>query len=106
MAREAVGLLALRSFITVATVMIGWRGNCSKRRTAATDRVSFGAQPAVVVVAVPLEEEAQVQERRRQELPVLEEQRDQQSSDAAVAVEVGVNGLELNVEQSRAHERR
>ena len=33
-------------------------------------------------------------------------ERDQQSSDAAVAVEIGMNGLELHVNDAEAHERR
>ena len=58
---------------------------------------AHGAQAAVILVAMSLEEEAQIQERLREELPVLQKQRDQQPADAAVAVEVRVDGLELNV---------
>jgi hypothetical protein len=55
---------------------------------------------------MPLEEEAQVEEWRGQQLPVLEQQRHEQASDAAVAVEVRVSGLELHVQEPGAHERR
>ena len=55
---------------------------------------------------MPLEEEAQVEERLGQQLPVLEQQRHEQASDAAVAVEVGVDDLELYVQESGTHERR
>ena len=51
----------------------------------------------VVLGAMLLEEEAQVQERFAQQLPVLEQERDEQAADAAVAVEGGVDCLELRV---------
>ena len=51
----------------------------------------------VVLGAVLLEEEAQVEERFAEQLPVLEQERDEEPPDAAVAVEVGVDCLELRV---------
>jgi hypothetical protein len=42
-------------------------------------------------------------ERLREELPVFQKQRDQQPSDATVAVEVRVNRLELNVQEPGAY---
>ena len=63
-------------------------------------------EPPVVLGAVALEEEAEVQQRMRQQLPVLEQQRDQQTADAAVAIEIRVDGLELHVREADAHQRR
>jgi hypothetical protein len=56
-------------------------------------------EATVVVLAVPFEEEAQVEQRLGQQLPVLEQQCHEQASDAAVAVEVRVDGLELHVQE-------
>jgi hypothetical protein len=61
-----------------------------------------GVEATMVVLAVPLEEEAQIEERLGQQLPVLEQQRHEQAPNAAVAVEVRVDGLECV--QSRPHE--
>ena len=150
MARPAVGLVVSMSFITEATVTIGWRGSSSKSRKppmrhpvvredaraivgdereqlacgcdglvgdrgdAVEEEVepalpvaldAHGVEPTVVLFAMPLEEEAQVEERLGQQLPVLEQQRHEQAPDPAVAVEVRVDGLELHVQQPRAHER-
>ena len=53
-----------------------------------------------------LEEEAQIQERLGEQLPVLEQQRDEQAADAAIAVEIGMDGFELHVHERGADERR
>src|SRR5205807_4929523 len=66
------------------------------------DRVE---QP-VVLGAVALEEKAQVQQRLGEQLPVLQQERDEQATDAAVAVEKRVDGLELDVHERGADERR
>ena len=62
------------------------------------------AEPAVVLLAVHLQEEAEVEQRARQQPPVAKEQRDQQASQTAVAVEVGVQGLELCVQEANPDE--
>ena len=67
---------------------------------------SHRVEPTVVVLAMSLEEEAQVEERLGEQLPVLEQERHEQATDAAVAVEVGVDGLELHVQESGAYQRR
>ena len=51
------------------------------------------------------EEEAQVEERAREQAPVFEQQRHEQTTDASVAVEVGMDGLEPCVEQTRPDHR-
>jgi hypothetical protein len=52
-------------------------------------------QETIVLRTMPLEVEAQIEKGLCQQLPVLEEQRDQKTTDAAVPVKVGVNGLEF-----------
>ena len=64
------------------------------------------AKASVVLLAMALEEQAEVQERRTQETPMLEQERDQQPADATVSVEIGVDGLELRMGQTGTHERR
>jgi hypothetical protein len=63
-------------------------------------------QQPVVLGAVALEEEAQIEERLGEQLPVLEQQRDEQAADATVAVEIGVDGFELHVHERGADEKR
>ena len=68
-------------------------------------RAHLAEQP-VVLRPVPLEKDAQVKQRRRQHLPVLQKQRDEQPADTAVAVEEGVDRLELDVRQADPNEGR
>ena len=53
-----------------------------------------------------LEEKAQVKQRLGEQLPVLQQERDEQATDAAVAVEKRVDSLELDVHEGGADERR
>jgi hypothetical protein len=46
-----------------------------------------------------------MKERRFQKIPMLEQERDEQPPDAAVAIEVGVDGLELHVREADPYER-
>jgi len=55
---------------------------------------------------VALEEKAQVKQRLGEQLPVLQQERDEQATDAAVAVEKRVDSLELDVHEGGADERR
>src|SRR6266498_5290977 len=66
----------------------------------------YGLQAVVVLGAVLLEEPAQVQERQREHLPLTEQERHEQPSDAPVAVEERVDRLELRVGEPGVHERR
>ena len=59
------------------------------------------AKPSVVLLAMALEEQAEVQERRTQKTPMLEQERNQQPTDATVSVEIGVDGLKLRMRQNR-----
>ena len=54
---------------------------------------------AVVVVAMPFEKSAEIEQRMIEQLLRVKEKRDQQPSDAAVAVEKRMNGLEVVVDQ-------
>ena len=63
-------------------------------------------QQSVILRLVGLEVEAQVEQRARKLAGLLEHQRDDQSADPAVAVEEGMDGLELHVREGRADERR
>lgn len=58
---------------------------------------SHALQVFVVLEAPHLEVEAQVQDRLRQRPLGTQEQRDEESSEATIAVEKRVNGLELHV---------
>jgi hypothetical protein len=60
----------------------------------------------VVLVAVLLEMEAEVQQRLRDDLLGTENEGDEQSSDPSISIEEGMNGLELRVSKSRLDERR
>ena len=53
-----------------------------------------------------LEEKAQVKQRLGEQLPVLQQERDEQATDAAVAVEKRVDSLELDMHEGGADERR
>jgi hypothetical protein len=53
-----------------------------------------------------LEEQAEVEQGRLQQSPVLQEQRDEEATNPAIAVEIGMGGLELDVRQARPHQRR
>ena len=68
--------------------------------------VPHGVEQPVVLGPVLLEVEAQVEQRLAEHAGVAEEQRDQQPPDAAVAVEEGVDGLELHVRERRLDEHR
>src|SRR5438874_1804341 len=61
-------------------------------------------QARVVLLARALEEGAQVEERRGQHALGDEQQRDEQPSDAPVAVEEGVDGFELRVHERGVNE--
>src|SRR6516162_7481445 len=61
------------------------------------------AQQPVVFGPMALEEETQVEQWCREQLPVLEQKRDQQTPNAPIAVEVRVDGLELDVRQADSH---
>ncbi len=60
-------------------------------------------KPTIILAPVALEEKAPIQKRRAEHAEVLEQQRHQQAADSSVAVEVGVDRLELNVQETRAH---
>ena len=47
-------------------------------------------EPAVVLVPVSLEEEAQVKQRRRQEAPMLKEERDEKTANAAATFSAAI----------------
>src|SRR5690606_26938854 len=71
--------------------------------------VAFGAdgvQQAVVLRAVLLEVETQVEERLPQHAVVVQHQSDQEAPDASVPVQEGVDRLELDVSECRPDERR
>src|SRR5437016_3356254 len=63
-------------------------------------------QRAVVLVAVLFEESAEVQERLRQDLPVTQEQADQQPADASIPIDKRMDRLELVVNQGQADQLR
>jgi hypothetical protein len=62
-------------------------------------------QPAVGLGPVPFEEERQVKERLAEQPPRLQQHADEQAFNAPVSVEVGVDGLQLDVDQACAHKR-
>ena len=64
-------------------------------RPAVTHRLQF----LVILLAVPLEEPGQVEDRLVQHLSFAEQESDEQSSDAAIAVQKRVYRLELGVNQ-------
>jgi hypothetical protein len=64
-----------------------------------------GVEPPVVVLAMAFEVEAQVEQRLREQLPVFEQKRDEETTDASIPVEVGVDGLEAEVRICRCSTR-
>ncbi len=62
---------------------------------------SYALKQVVVPITIRLEVEAEVQKRLPQRTLRAKQERDQQSSKSAVAVEKGVNRLKLHVNQSR-----
>ena len=67
---------------------------------------AHGRQPRVVLGLRPPERHAEVEQWLFEQAPVLDEQRDQQPPNAAVAVQERVDGLELHVREPSAHQRR
>ncbi len=67
---------------------------------------AHAVEQVVVGRAVPLQVEAEVEERLVQYRRATEHQRDEQPADATVAVEERVDGLELHVRESRTHKDR
>jgi hypothetical protein len=63
-------------------------------------------QEVVVRGAIPFEIEAEVEERVAEDPRLAEQQRDEETADAAVAVEKRMDRLELHVRQGRAQEHR
>ena len=59
-------------------------------------------QSRVVLLLPLLERQAEVEQRLIEQLPVFDEQRDQQAPDASVTVEKRVDRLELHVRQPHA----
>ena len=59
---------------------------------------THGGKSSIVFIAMLLEEKAQVKKRRGKQFPMLEQKRDQKTSNSAVTVEIGVNSLELYVQ--------
>lgn len=57
-------------------------------------------KPLVILASIAPEEMAQVEQRTRHHALLTHEERDQQAADAAIAVEEGVAGLELSMNQS------
>jgi hypothetical protein len=67
---------------------------------------AHGRQAPVVLGLVLLEVAAEVHQRLGQQAPMLQQRGNQQPSDAAVAIQEGVDGLELGVDQCDPHQRR
>jgi len=67
-------------------------------------RTSSSSQ--VILSSMALEEQTQIEQWRGQLLPMLEQQCNEQPTDAAITIEVGMDGLELNVRQPNTHQRR
>ena len=90
-------------------VLLGHDRDALEKKRKPTFPVAVGphqGEPAVVFLPVDLEEEAQVEKRPREQLPMTQQQSDEETPETAVAVEIGMQRLELNVEQTDAHERR
>src|SRR5882724_1848763 len=51
-----------------------------------------------------LEEEAEIEKRSLQESPVFQQEGDRQAADPPIAVEIGMNGFELRMQETRPHE--
>ncbi len=69
-------------------------------------QIPNGLEVVVVLLAVPLEVVREVKDRLVQDASFREEERDQQTADAPVAVEERVDRLELHMCQSDLDERR
>ena len=52
-----------------------------------------------------LEKEAEVKQRRLQQPPMLKKQGDEQATDAAIAIEIGMDGFELHMGQTCPYQR-
>src|SRR5258708_20846804 len=51
-----------------------------------------------------LEEEAEIEKRSLQESQVFQQEGDHQAADPPIAVEIGMNGFELRMQEARPHE--
>ena len=65
-----------------------------------------GAESTVIFHLMALEEKAEIEERRFDEPPMLEQKCDHQTSDPPIAVEIGVDGFELHVQKAGPHKLR
>jgi hypothetical protein len=68
--------------------------------------VADGGEAVVILDPVALEEHRQVQQRARQGLLLAQDERDQQASDAAIAIEKRVDGFKLGMGQAAANQQR
>ena len=62
-------------------------------------------QESVVVVAPGFQEQAEIEDRLSQNARLAQDQRDEQPTQAPVAIEKGMDRLELDVGQARSDER-
>lgn len=67
--------------------------------------LAYGKKMAIVIVPVPLEIRAQIQQGLREELLRAEKKSDQEPPDASVPIKKWMNNLELVVDQGEAHDR-
>ena len=67
--------------------------------------ISDSSEPVIVLGAMGFQVVAQVQERTFQDLPLAQQERDQQPPNTAVAVEEGMDRLELGMGQSALYQR-
>src|SRR6185437_12421188 len=88
---------------------IGDRGDAIEKEIDPTLPVTLQpheVKAPVVFFAVTLEEEAEIEKRSPHEPQVFQQEGDHQAPDPPIAIEIGMNGFELRMQESRPHELR
>jgi hypothetical protein len=65
--------------------------------------IADGLEQLVVALLVPAEMVREVEHRPLHDFPLEEEEGDEQPADAAIAVQEGVDGLELGMDEANLH---